>query len=71
MATPDCILAQKTPKNSFSECNPFNKILIVVKAEEKVTEIPYKIITVTLNLLNIKAMQNNLYHLISDKEIYG
>ena len=31
----------------------------MVKAEEKATEIPYKIITVTVHLLHIKAMQDS------------
>ena len=41
---------QKTLVGRFLESAPFSKILLVVKAEEEVTEIPCKITTVTLNL---------------------
>ena len=40
-------------------------MLLVVKTEEEVIEIPYKITTVTLNLLLIKPMQSYSYQLIN------
>ena len=46
----DNMLIQKTQNSRFLESLPFSKILLVVKAEEEVIEIPYKIITITLNI---------------------
>ena len=60
------MLVQKTQNSRFSESFPFSKILLVVKAEEEVIEIPYKIATVTLNLLHIKPMQSYSYQLIDN-----
>ena len=62
----DNILVQKTHNIRFSESLPFSKILLVVKAEEEVTEISYKIATVTLNLLHIKPIQSFSYQLINN-----
>ena len=55
------MLVQKTQIGRFLESLPFSKILLVVKTEEEVIEIPNKITTVTLNLLRIKPMRNCSY----------
>ena len=55
------MLVQKTQIGRFLESLPFSKILLVVKAEEEVIEISYKITTVTLNFLRIKPMQSCSY----------
>ena len=46
----DNILVQKTQTSRFSESIPYSKILLLVKAEKKIIEIPYEIIMVTLNI---------------------
>ena len=61
MTAADIMLVQKSQNSRFWESVRFSKILLVVKAEEEVTEISYKIATVTLNLLHIKAMQSYSY----------
>ena len=49
----DNMLVQKTHNSEFSESVPFSKILLVVETEEEVTEIPYKITTVTFYISNL------------------
>ena len=56
---------QKTKKR-FLESVSFTKIFRVVRIEEEVIEISYKITTVTLNTLHIKPLQSNSYQLIND-----
>ena len=62
----DNILVQKTQNSRFLESLPFSKILLMMKAEQEVTEIPHKITTLTPNLLHNKPMQSYSYQLISD-----
>ena len=66
MTTANNRLVQKTQNCRFLESLPFSKILLVVKVEEEVIEIFYKITTVTLNLLHIKPMQSYSYELINN-----
>ena len=56
---------QKTKKR-FLESVSFTKIFRVVRIEEEVIEISYKITTVTLNTLHIKPLQSYSYQLIND-----
>ena len=60
------MLVEKTQNNRFSEPVPFRKLLLVVKAGEEVIEIPYKITTITLNLLHMKPMQGYSYQLLNN-----
>ena len=60
------MLAQKSKLVGFRNQFYFSKILLVGKAEEEVIEIPYKITTVTSNLLHIKPMQNYSRQLINN-----
>ena len=62
----DNMSVQKTQNRRFSELLPFSKILLVMKAEEELIEIPYKIATVILNLLHIKLMPSFSYQLINN-----
>ena len=60
------MLVQKTQMGRFLESLPFRKILLVVKDEKEVIEIPYKITTVTLNLLNVKPVQSYSFQLMNN-----
>ena len=60
------MLVQKTQMGRFLESLPFRKILLVVKDEKEVIEIPYKITTVTLNLLHVKPVQSYSFQLMNN-----
>ena len=62
----DNMLVQKIQNSRFSESFPLNKILLLMKAEEEVIKIPYKISTITLNLLHIEPMQSYSFQLINN-----